>query len=114
VSESKPQDPVEEYLRQIEAVPPLTAEEERALWTAMDRGDDDADSAKRRVIEANLRLVLPIAARYEGRGMTSVDLAQEGNLGLLRAVEKFDPSAGLDFVPFANRMIEDAIANAIG
>ena len=112
-SMSEPLGPIEEYFRQIEAVPPLTRQEEPALWEAIDRGGADADAAKGRVIEANLRLIPPIAARYEGRGLPFLDLMQEGGLGLIRAVRTFDPSAGLDFVAFANEMIDDAIASTV-
>jgi RNA polymerase primary sigma factor len=91
-----PQDPIAEYLRAIEAVPPLTADEERALLTVI-RSGDDAGEAKGRVIEANLKLVVSIAHRYEGRGMIFLDLVQEGNLGLIRAVGLFDPTDAVRF-----------------
>lgn len=94
------------------AVPPLTPDEERELWTAIKSGDG-ADAAKRRLIEANLKLVIPIARTYEGHGPAFVDLAQEGNLGLIRAVELFDASEGHAFVPFTKRHINDAITRAI-
>jgi RNA polymerase primary sigma factor len=109
----EPSDPVEDYLRQVESVPLLTSQEEGGLWDALRHGDDTGD-AYRRLMEANIRLVLPIAVRYEGRGLPFADLVQEGNLGLMRAVETFDPSEGGDFPSFANRRIEDAIAYAIG
>ena len=109
----EPSDPVEDYLREVESVPPLTSQEEGELREAFKRGDDTGGAYKR-LMEANLRLVPPIAVRYEGRGLPFADLVQEGNLGLMRAVEKFDPSEGGDFATFASRRIEDAIANAIG
>jgi len=110
---SEPSDPVEDYLREVESVPLLTSQEEGELWEAFKGGDDTGDAYKR-LMEANLRLILPIAVRYEGRGLPLGDLVQEGNLGLVRAVETFDPSGGGDFAPFADRRIEDAIANAVG
>jgi DNA-directed RNA polymerase sigma subunit (sigma70/sigma32) len=108
-----PSDPVEDYLRAAEGVPPLTSREERELWEAFKGGDDTGDAYKR-LMEANLRLIFPIAVRYEGPGLPFAGLVPDGNLGLLRAVEKFDPSEGGDFATFASRRIEDAIANAIG
>lgn len=108
----EPSDPVADYLREIERLPPLTSQEEGDLWEAFKGGDDSGD-AYRRLMEANLRLVLPIAVRYEGRGLPFADLVQEGNLGLVRAVEQFDPSKGTDFATFANRRIEDAIVGVI-
>jgi RNA polymerase primary sigma factor len=113
MSESTPQDPIEEYLRSVEAVPPLTTDEERDLWPAIKSGDD-AGEAKRRVIEANLKLVVSIAHRYEGRGMIFTDLVQEGNVGLIRAVELFDPSEAGRFASFASQKIEEALTHALG
>jgi DNA-directed RNA polymerase sigma subunit (sigma70/sigma32) len=107
-----PPDPFDDYVRRAEAVPPCTAQEESALWEAIKRGDD-ADAAKKRLLEAKLHMVIPIARQYERPGLRLVDLVQEGNLGLVRAVELFDPSEGRDFSPFASRRIEDAIASAI-
>lgn len=109
----QPSDPVEDYLREVESVPPLTSQREGELWEAFKRGDDTA-GARKRLMEANLCLVPPIAVRYEGRGLPFADLVQEGNLGLMRAIEKFDPSEGGEFATFASRRIEDAISNAIG
>ncbi len=109
----EPSDPVEDYLREVESVPLLSRQEEGELWEAFKGGDDTCD-AYRRLMEANLRLIFPIAVRYEGRGLPFADLVQEGNLGLLRAVEKFDPSEGGGFAAFASRRIEDAIAYTIG
>lgn len=113
MSEPTAPDPIEEYFRAIDAVPPLAVDEERDLLTAIKSGDD-AGEAKRRVIEANLRVVVQIARRYEGRGMLFLDLVQEGNLGLIRAIERFDPSEGGDFGPFAEQQIDDAITHALG
>jgi DNA-directed RNA polymerase sigma subunit (sigma70/sigma32) len=112
VETPEPSDPVEDYLRDVERVPPLTSAEERELWDAFKGGDDSGDAYKR-LMEANLRLIAPIAVRYEGRGLPLGDLVQEANLGLLRAVEKFDPSEGGDFATFANRRIEDAIVGVL-
>ena len=85
------EDPVRMYLKEIGKVPLLTAEEEIELAKRMEEGDEDA---KKRLAEANLRLVVSIAKRYVGRGMLFLDLIQEGNLGLIKAVEKFDYHKG--------------------
>jgi RNA polymerase primary sigma factor len=103
-------DPVRMYLKEIGKVPLLTAEEEVALAKRIERGDMDA---KRRLIEANLRLVVSIAKRYVGRGMLFLDLIQEGNLGLIRAVEKFDYRKGYKFSTYATWWIRQAITRAI-
>jgi RNA polymerase primary sigma factor len=110
VPDASTPDPIEEYLAAIEAVRPLTAADERALLEALTSGDD---AARRRLIEANLRSVVRIAREYEGRGVSFVDLVQEGNLGLLRAIELFDPASGDDFAPFADQRITDAITHVI-
>lgn len=112
MSEATPPE-VQEYLTNVMAVPPLPPDQERELWEAMKSGDD-ADIAKRRIIEANLKLVIEIARTYEGRGLVFVDLVREGNLGLIRAVERFDPSRDGDFTPFASGWIDFAIVSAIG
>lgn len=91
----------------------MTAPQELALWRAIEDGDE-AGSARKQLLEANLRLVVPIARRYEGRGVSFLDLVQAGNIGLVRAVERFDPSAGGAFTSLACGLIEDAIADAIG
>ncbi|NLE23530.1 MAG: sigma-70 family RNA polymerase sigma factor, partial [Actinobacteria bacterium] len=91
-------DPVRMYLKEIGKVPLLTAEEEVSLARRIERRDMDA---KRKLIEANLRLVVSIAKRYVGRGMLFLDLIQEGNLGLIRAVEKFDYRKGYKFSTYA-------------
>lgn len=103
-------DPVRMYLKEIGKVNLLTADEEVELAKAMGRGDD---SAKRKLAEANLRLVVSIAKRYVGRGMLFLDLIQEGNLGLIKAVEKFDYTKGYKFSTYATWWIRQAITRAI-
>ena len=103
-------DPVRMYLKEIGKVPLLTPEEEVALAIRMSEGDEDA---KRRMTEANLRLVVSIAKRYVGRGMLFLDLIQEGNLGLIKAVEKFDYTKGYKFSTYATWWIRQAITRAI-
>lgn len=103
-------DPVRMYLKEIGKIPLLTAEEEVELAKRMEQGDEEA---KRRLAEANLRLVVSIAKRYVGRGMLFLDLIQEGNLGLLKAVEKFDYRKGYKFSTYATWWIRQAITRAI-
>lgn len=103
-------DPVKMYLKDIGKVPLLSAEEEADLAKRMLEGDEDA---KRRLSEANLRLVVSIAKRYVGRGMLFLDLIQEGNLGLMKAVEKFDYTKGFKFSTYATWWIRQAITRAI-
>ena len=103
-------DPVRMYLKEIGHVPLLTAEEEVELAQLMEAGDEEA---RHRLEEANLRLVVSIAKRYVGRGMLFLDLIQEGNLGLLKAVEKFDYSKGYKFSTYATWWIRQAITRAI-
>ncbi len=103
-------DPVRMYLKEIGKVPLLTPEEEVALAIRMSEGDEEA---KRRMTEANLRLVVSIAKRYVGRGMLFLDLIQEGNLGLIKAVEKFDYTKGYKFSTYATWWIRQAITRAI-
>ncbi len=103
-------DPVRMYLKEIGRVPLLSAEEEIDLAKRMESGDEEA---KRRLAEANLRLVVSIAKRYVGRGMLFLDLIQEGNLGLIKAVEKFDYSKGYKFSTYATWWIRQAITRAI-
>ena len=105
-----PNDPVRMYLKEIGKVPLLTAEEEVSLAKRIERRDMEA---KRKLIEANLRLVVSIAKRYVGRGMLFLDLIQEGNLGLIRAVEKFDYRKGYKFSTYATWWIRQAITRAI-
>ena len=92
------EDPVRMYLKEIGKVPLLTADEEIELAKRMEEGDQEA---KKKLAEANLRLVVSIAKRYVGRGMLFLDLIQEGNLGLIKAVEKFDYSKGYKFSTYA-------------
>ncbi len=103
-------DPVRMYLKEIGRVPLLTAEEEIELARRIEQGDE---KAKRRLAEANLRLVVSIAKRYVGRGMLFLDLIQEGNLGLIKAVEKFDYRKGYKFSTYATWWIRQAITRAI-
>ena len=103
-------DPVRMYLKEIGKVPLLTAEEEREIAIRMAEGDEEA---KRKLAEANLRLVVSIAKRYVGRGMLFLDLIQEGNLGLIKAVEKFDYTKGYKFSTYATWWIRQAITRAI-
>ena len=103
-------DPVRMYLKEIGKVPLLTAEEEIDLAQRMEAGDE---AAKRKLAEANLRLVVSIAKRYVGRGMQFLDLIQEGNLGLIKAVEKFDYRKGYKFSTYATWWIRQAITRAI-
>ena len=103
-------DPVRMYLKEIGKVPLLSAEEEIELAKRMEQGDEEA---KRRLCEANLRLVVSIAKRYVGRGMLFLDLIQEGNLGLIKAVEKFDFRKGFKFSTYATWWIRQAITRAI-
>lgn len=104
------EDPVRMYLKEIGKVPLLSAEEEIELAKHMEEGDE---AAKKRLAEANLRLVVSIAKRYVGRGMLFLDLIQEGNLGLIKAVEKFDYRKGYKFSTYATWWIRQAITRAI-
>lgn len=104
------EDPVRMYLKEIGKVPLLTAEEEIELAKKMETGDE---KAKQKLAEANLRLVVSIAKRYVGRGMLFLDLIQEGNLGLIKAVEKFDYRKGYKFSTYATWWIRQAITRAI-
>ena len=104
------EDPVRMYLKEIGKVPLLTPDEEKELAMRMEEGDE---SAKKRLAEANLRLVVSIAKRYVGRGMLFLDLIQEGNLGLIKAVEKFDYKKGYKFSTYATWWIRQAITRAI-
>jgi RNA polymerase primary sigma factor len=124
--ESSRDDPVRMYLREIGRVPLLSAEEEVRLAQRMERGRtellkkpanqriiDDGEEAQRRLTEANLRLVVSVAKKYIGRGMSLLDLIQEGNIGLIRAVEKFDYTKGYKFSTYATWWIRQAITRAI-
>lgn len=103
-------DPVRMYLKEIGRIPLLTPEEEIELAKRIEQGDEEA---KRRLTEANLRLVVSIAKRYVGRGMLFLDLIQEGNMGLIKAVEKFDYRRGYKFSTYATWWIRQAITRAI-
>lgn len=103
-------DPVRMYLKEIGRVPLLTPEEEVELAQRMEQGDEEA---KKKLVEANLRLVVSIAKRYVGRGMLFLDLIQEGNLGLMKAVEKFDYRKGYKFSTYATWWIRQAITRSI-
>ena len=103
-------DPVRMYLKEIGKVPLLTADEEIELAKRMEKGDEEA---KKRLCEANLRLVVSIAKRYVGRGMLFLDLIQEGNLGLIKAVDKFDYTKGYKFSTYATWWIRQAITRSI-
>ena len=104
------EDTVGLYLREISRVPLLTAAEEISLAKALERGDE---RARRRLIEANLRLVVSIARRYSGRGLTFLDLIQEGNVGLMKAVERYDWRLGNRFSTYATWWIRQAVTRAL-
>ena len=103
-------DPVKLYLREIGKIPLLTAEEEMECATKALEGDEEA---AKRLVEANLRLVVSIAKKYVGRGMLFLDLIQEGNMGLIKAVEKFDVTKGYKFSTYATWWIRQAITRSI-
>ena len=107
---AKVNDPVRMYLKEIGVVPLLTNEEEQELAILVEQGDTEA---KQRLAEANLRLVVSIAKRYVGRGMQFLDLIQEGNMGLMKAVDKFDYAKGFKFSTYATWWIRQAITRAI-
>ena len=107
---AKVNDPVRMYLKEIGVVPLLTNEEEKELALAVEAGDIEA---KQRLAEANLRLVVSIAKRYVGRGMQFLDLIQEGNMGLMKAVDKFDYTKGFKFSTYATWWIKQSITKAI-
>ena len=104
------EDPVRMYLKEIGTVPLLTAEEEYSLAMKKQEGDE---YAKQRLIEANLRLVVSIAKRYTGRGISFLDLVQEGNLGLIKGVEKFDPEKGFKLSTYATWWIRQSVTRAL-
>ena len=106
-------DPVKVYLKEIGRVPLLTPDEEVQLALDIQKGGKDGERAKQRLSEAKLRLVVSIAKRYVGRGMQFLDLIQEGNLGLIKAVEKFDHTKGFKFSTYATWWIRQAITRAI-
>lgn len=106
-------DPVRMYLREIGRIPLLNADQEIELARAIEVGGSDGAIAKRKLVQANLRLVVSIAKKYVGRGMLFLDLIQEGNLGLIRAAEKFDYERGYKFSTYATWWIRQAITRAI-
>jgi DNA-directed RNA polymerase sigma subunit (sigma70/sigma32) len=106
-------DPVTVYLRELATPPPLTKEEEARLFLESAQTGELAEIAKRRLLESRLPLVLPIAERYASRGLSMLDLIQEGNLGLMRALENFPKSRLDDFSAYASSCIEDAISGAV-
>jgi len=106
-------DPVRMYLREIGRIPLLTADQEIELARKIEMGGSDGAIAKRRLVQANLRLVVSIAKKYVGRGMLFLDLIQEGNMGLIRAAEKFDYERGYKFSTYATWWIRQAITRAI-
>lgn len=107
------EDPVRMYLKEIGTVPLLSADEELRLAREKAEGGPRGQRAKEKLIEANLRLVVSIAKRYTGRGMSFLDLVQEGNLGLIKGVEKFDPDKGFKLSTYATWWIRQAITRAI-
>ena len=110
IDEISVNDPVKLYLREIGKIPLLTAEEEMEFATRALEGDEEAT---KRLVEANLRLVVSIAKKYVGRGMLFLDLIQEGNMGLIKAVEKFDVTKGYKFSTYATWWIRQAITRSI-
>jgi len=106
-------DPVRMYLKEIGKVPLLTAQEEIELAKQMEKGGPEGEAAKQKLCEANLRLVVSIAKKYVGRGMLFLDLIQEGNLGLIKAVDKFDWKKGYKFSTYATWWIRQAITRSI-
>ena len=110
IDEISVNDPVKLYLREIGKIPLLKAEEEMEFATRALEGDEEAT---RRLVEANLRLVVSIAKKYVGRGMLFLDLIQEGNMGLIKAVEKFDVTKGYKFSTYATWWIRQAITRSI-
>lgn len=110
IADAVSDDPVKQYLREIGSYPLLSAEEEIETATLIEQGDKQA---RQRLTESNLRLVVSIAKRYAGRGLTFLDLIQEGNLGLIKAVEKFDYRKGYKFSTYATWWIRQAITRAI-
>src|SRR5437667_6309574 len=106
-------DPVKVYLRELATVAPLTKEGEGRLFHESEQTGEQAEIAKRRLLESRLPLVLPIAERYASSGLSMLDLIQEGNLGLMRALENFPKTRLDDFSAYASSCIEDAIAGAV-
>ena len=103
---------LEQYLKEISQIPLLTEEEERELGEKIKKGED-LEAVRQRLIQANLRLVVSVASRYTGQGLSLMDLIAEGNLGLIRAAEKFDPTVGCRFSAYAIWWIKQAIKRAL-
>ncbi len=110
---TKVNDPVKMYLKEIGRVPLLKADQEIEIAKRIENGGEDAEAAKNELISANLRLVVAIAKKYTGRGMLFLDLIQEGNMGLIKAVDKFDYHKGFKFSTYATWWIRQAITRAI-
>ena len=106
-------DPVKTYVRELATVQPSTKEEEKHLFQEIEQGGERGVLAERRLIESNLQLVLPIAERHKSSGLSMLDLIQEGNLGLMRALKDFPKTHHDDFSRYAAVCIEDAILGAI-
>ena len=106
-------DPVKMYLSEVATVQPLTKDEEGKLWERIRKRDEESESAAKRLIEGSLHLVIPIAERHSGSGLSMLDLLQEGNSGLMVAVETFAESHSDDFSAYAATCIENAISKAI-
>jgi RNA polymerase primary sigma factor len=106
-------DPVKMYERELATIQPLTSEEESRLFLQAEQSGEQGEDAKRRLIESKLHLVLPIAQRYLSRGLSMLELIQEGNLGLFRAIDEFPKTHLRDFPAFAAVCIEDAISTAL-
>ncbi len=106
-------DPVKLYERELATIQPLTSQEEASLFLQAQQSGEQGEIAKRRLIESKLHLVLPIAERHVSRGLSMLELIQEGNLGLFRAINEFPRTHSRDFSAFAASCIEDAISIAI-
>lgn len=104
---------IEVYLSEVKTRPLLSKEDELALTRAVVRGGDDAHEARRTLIEANLRLVVSVAKQFAGRGLPLIDLIQEGNIGLLKAVERYDPERGFKFSTYAVWWIRQAVSRSV-
>ena len=106
-------DPVKMYEREVATVQPLTSEEEARLFVQAEQSGELGELAKRRLIESRLHLVIPIARQYISRGLSMLELIQEGNIGLMRAVDEFPKTEVADFSAFATVCIEKSISDAV-
>jgi RNA polymerase primary sigma factor len=106
-------DLIRRYIAEVEAHPRLSVDEERALGELIDEDATAAQEARRKLIQSNLRVVVAVARRYEGRGVNFLDLVQEGNLGLMRAVDRYEPSDGIEFAATATWFIRQAISRVL-